>query len=131
MAYAASTGISTSTIIQDEWMRVSRKRAPYTRRVSTGAAAMSSRSRARKNDESAVMMFESSRMGRNASSTVASSLTASTSPSPGVRLKYASTRCITEKRTAQKMKPMAPRRRARARLPLSAARRLAVRHFGA
>ena len=92
MPYAVKIGTATSATIHDEWTVVSPSLAMYTRSQSTGADTMRSRSAARKKVERAVMMLDSSRMPRNASSSTARSLVATSVPMSGTPRKYFSTR---------------------------------------
>ncbi len=87
MPYAVNIGIAISTTIQLEKIVVSDSLAAYTRSQSTGADTSRSRSLARKNDDSAVMMLESSSSEKKLTSIRPSSLPASSSPISGTPLK--------------------------------------------
>ena len=86
--YAANIGTAISTTIQLECTTVSSSFAAYSFSQSTGAATSRSRSRARKKLDSAVMMFDSSRIEKNPTRISPSSLPASSGPISGTPRKY-------------------------------------------
>jgi hypothetical protein len=85
--YAASIGTAHRMTIQLELTQVSNSLAPYSCAQSTGALTSMSRSRAKKKLDSAVMMFDSSRMEKKLTSIRPSSLPASSGPISGTPLK--------------------------------------------